>query len=156
MSDEFDDFARSLQEQIFEETKDAYGTVAFERWQNPRYMGAIDDPDGYARVTGPCNDTMEIFLRFKQGTVAEASFQTDGCGSSVVCGSFAAEMAIGKTPDEILDVTGDAILERLGGLPKEEEHCAFLAGETLQEALNNYMINQVKEMKGEIRDSCIP
>jgi len=69
---------------------------------------------------------------------------------------FAAEMAIGKTPDEILDVTGDAILERLGGLPKEEEHCAFLAGETLQEALNNYMINQVKEMKGEIRDSCIP
>ncbi len=88
MSDEFDDFARNLQEQIFEETKDAYGTVAFERWQNPRYMGAIDDPDGYARVTGPCNDTMEIFLRFKQGTVAEASFQTDGCGSSAVCGSF--------------------------------------------------------------------
>lgn len=145
MSDEFDDFASNLQEQIFEETKDAYGTVAFERWQNPRYMGALNDPDGYARVTGPCNDTMEIFLRFEQETVAEASFQTDGCGSSAVCGSFAAEMAHGKTPDELLDVTGEAILEKLGGLPKEEEHCAFLAGETLQEALSSYMMKQVKK-----------
>ena len=144
MSDEFDDFASNLQEQIFEETKDAYGTAAFERWLNPRYAGALSDPDGYARVTGPCNDTMEIFLRFEQDTVAEASFQTDGCGSSAVCGSFAAEMAHGKTPDELLDVTGEAILEKLGGLPKEEKHCAFLAGETLQEALSNYMKKQVK------------
>lgn len=153
MSDDFSDFARTLQKQIFDDTKDAYGTAAFERWLNPLYMGTLDHPDGYARVTGPCHDTMEIFLRFKMDRVTEASFQTDGCGSSAVCGSYAAEMAIGKTPDEILDVTGDAILERLGGLPKEEEHCAFLAGETLQEALNNYMINQAKEMKGGIRDS---
>ena len=144
MSDEFDDFASNLQEQIFEETKNTYGTAAFERWRNPLYMGAIDHPDGYARVTGPCNDTMEIFLRFEQDTVAEASFQTDGCGSSAVCGSFAAEMAHGKTPDDLLDVTGEAILEKLGGLPKEEEHCAFLAGETLQEALSSYMKKQVK------------
>jgi len=145
MSDNFDDFARNLQAQIFEETRGTYGVAAFERWLHPLYMGKIDRPDGYARVTGPCQDTMEIFLRFEDGKVAEASFQTDGCGSSAVCGSFAAEMALGKMPDELLDVTGEAILERLGGLPKEEEHCAFLAGETLQEALSNYMKLQVKK-----------
>jgi len=142
MSDEFDDFASKLQEQIFADTKEAYGTAAFERWLNPRYMGAINDPDGYARVTGPCNDTMEIFLRFRQERVTEASFQTDGCGSSAVCGSFAAEMAHGKTADELLDVTGETILKKLGGLPKEEQHCASLAGETLQEALHDYMVKQ--------------
>jgi nitrogen fixation NifU-like protein len=53
-------------------------------------------------------------------------------------------MAFGKTPDELLDVTGEAILEGLGGLPEEERHCAFLAGETLQEALGDYMIKVVK------------
>ena len=142
MTDDFDDFARNLQSQIFEETKQAYGTAAFERWLHPKYMGKIDLPDGYARVTGPCQDTMEIFLRFEDGRVIEASYQTDGCGSSAVCGSFAAEMALGKAPDELLDVTGDAILERLGGLPKEDEHCAQLAGETLQEALHDYMVKQ--------------
>jgi len=142
MSDNFDDFARSLQEQIFEETKDAYGAAAFERWLNPLYAGRMDHPDGYARVTGPCQDTMEIFLKFEDDKVAEASFQTDGCGSSAVCGSFAAEMALGKTPDELVDVTGETILKRLGGLPEEEQHCAFLAGDTLQEALHDYMVKQ--------------
>lgn len=151
MTDNLRNFTRTLQKQIFEETKMAYEMAAFERWRNPLYMGAMDNPDGYARVTGPCDDTMEIFLKFEKDRVVEASFQTDGCGSSAVCGSFAAEMAIGKTPDEILDVTGDAILERLGGLPKDEDHCAFLAGETLQEAIGNYMIKQIKTMKGGIR-----
>ena len=142
MGDDFDDFARNLQAQIFEETKQAYGAAAFDRWLHPKFMGKIEQPDGYARVTGPCQDTMEIFLRFEEGRVSDSSFQTDGCGSSAVCGSFAAEMARGKSPDELLEVTGDAILKRLGGLPKEDEHCAQLAGETLQEALHDYMVKQ--------------
>jgi nitrogen fixation NifU-like protein len=49
-------------------------------------------------------------------------------------------MAIGKNPDEILEITGEAILKKLGGLPEEDRHCAFLAAATLQEALNTYMI----------------
>ena len=142
MSDNLDDFVNKLQEQIYEDTKAAYGTAAFERWMNPQYGGTMETPDGYARVTGPCGDTMEIFLKFEGDRVKAASFQTDGCGSSAVCGSFAAEMAHEKTPDELVEVTGDAILERLGGLPEEERHCAFLAAETLQEALHDYMVRQ--------------
>jgi nitrogen fixation NifU-like protein len=140
MSDEFENFVDELQNQIFEETREAYGDVAFERWLHPLYVGSIENPDGYGRVHGSCGDTMEIFLRMDGDRVAEASFQTDGCGSSSVCGSFAAEMALGRTPDEILEITGDAITDKLGGLPKEDEHCAYLAAETLQEALNDYMI----------------
>ena len=85
---------------------------------------------------------MEIFLKFENHRVKESSFQSDGCGSSIVCGSFAAEMSLGKNPDELLEITGEAILEELGKLPKEDEHCASLAAETLQEALNDYMIKQ--------------
>jgi nitrogen fixation protein NifU and related proteins len=144
MSSELDDFVQDLQNRIYDETKEAYGDVAFERWLNPLYMGAIDNPDGYGRVTGSCGDTMQIFLKFENDRIKEASFQTDGCGSSAVCGSFAAEMAIGKNPDEIVEITGEAILEKLGGLPKEDEHCAFLSAESLQEALHEYMIKQTK------------
>ena len=127
---------------------DGYGVPAFERWLKPLYRGALDDPDGYARVTGPCGDTMEIFLRFDKDRIKEAAFETDGCGSSAVCGSFAAEMAFGRTPDELLAVTGEAILEKMGGAPEKEQHCAFLAGETLQEALSNYMIKITSAEKG--------
>ena len=142
---DLDGFAKTLQEKIFEDTKNAYGVAAFERWRNPLYQGEIDNPDGYARITGPCNDTMEIFLKFENDRVKEASFKTDGCGSSMVCGSFAAEMALNRTPDELLFVTGQDILEKLGGLPGEEQHCAFLAGETLQEALHDYMTKQQRK-----------
>ena len=142
MSNELDDFVQDLQGQIYEETRAAYGDVAFERWLNPLYMGTIDNPDGYVCVTGSCGDTMQVFLKFENDQVQEASFLTDGCGASAVCGSFAAELALRKNPDELVEITGDAILKILGGLPKEDEHCAFLAGETLQEALNEYMIKQ--------------
>jgi nitrogen fixation NifU-like protein len=147
MSSELDDFVQDLQNRIYDETREAYGDVAFERWQNPLYMGAMDNPDGYARVRGSCGDTMQIFLKFEKNRIKEASFLTDGCGSSAVCGSFAAEMALGKAPDEIVEITGEAILEKLGGLPEEDEHCAFLSAETLQEALNEYMIRQARKDK---------
>ena len=140
--DEFDDFVASIQEQINDETKAAYGQTAFERWQHPLYVGTINDPDGYARVRGTCGDTMEIFLKFEKGRVKDARFQTDGCGASTVCGSFAAELALGKDPDEITHISGEMINDLLGGLPEEEIHCAFLASETLQEALHAYMRKQ--------------
>ncbi|MCD6224293.1 MAG: iron-sulfur cluster assembly scaffold protein, partial [Deltaproteobacteria bacterium] len=62
MSKNLDAFVKDLQNQIFEETRAAYGDVAFQRWLKPLYMGAIDNPDGYGRVTGSCGDTIQIFL----------------------------------------------------------------------------------------------
>jgi len=140
MGKDLDDFVQDLQDQIYEETRAAYGEVAFERWLNPLYMGTIDNPDGYGCVTGSCGDTMQVFLKFENDRVQEASFLTDGCGASAVCGSFAAELALGKSPDELVDISGETILKILGGLPKEDGHCAYLAGGTLQEALTEYMI----------------
>lgn len=142
MTDRLDDFLKQLQDQIYEETRTAYGQKGFERWLNPLYRGAMENPDGYARITGSCGDTMQIFLRFENDRVKEATFQTDGCGSSTVCGSFAAELALGKNPDELAEVAGETILKILGGLPEEEQHCAYLAAETLQAALDHYMRNR--------------
>jgi nitrogen fixation NifU-like protein len=34
---------------------------------------------------------------------------------------------------------GKDVLETLGGLPEENEHCAYLAAETLREAVRNYL-----------------
>ena len=147
MSKVFDDFVEGLQDQIFQETRAVYGDIAFQRWLNPLYMGRLENPDGYGRITGSCGDTLEIFLNFENGNVKNASFQTDGCGSSTVCGSFAAEQSLGKSPDQILNITGDTILEKLEGLPEEDKHCALLSADALQEALNDYMIKKQKKIK---------
>ena len=144
MTDSLDDFIKGIQYQINEEMREAYGQVVFERWLKPRYLGIMENPDGYGHVAGSCGDRMEIFLRLEEDKVKDATFRTDGCGASVVCGSFAAELALGKTPDEVAEISGETILKVLGGLPEEDRHCAFLAADTLQEALDDYMRKQRK------------
>ena len=144
MSNKFDNFVQELQEQIFDETREEYGEVAYQRWRNPLYIGMLKDPDAHAIHKGTCGDTIEIFMKFKNGIVNEASFVTDGCGSSMVCGSFAAEMSMGKDPEQLFEITGETILEKLGGFPEKDRHCAFLAAETLHKAANDYIIKKNK------------
>jgi nitrogen fixation protein NifU and related proteins len=143
MNDALDAFVTGLQERIFDETRAAYGDAGFERWRNPRFRGPLDDADAIARITGNCGDTMEMYLRFEDGRVKAAAYCTDGCGSSMVCGSFAAEMAHGRTPEGLTDITGEAILEKIGRFPEADRHCAFLAAATIQEALTVYMRGKI-------------
>jgi nitrogen fixation NifU-like protein len=145
MSNALDDFVAQLQNRIFEETREAYGELGFQRWRTPLYRGGMPDADGHGRVTGRCGDTIDLFLKFEDDRVTRATFITDGCGSSTVCGSLAAELALGKNPDELAAVTGEKILEVLGRFPKEDEHCAFLAAESLQSALDDYMRKQIAQ-----------
>lgn len=137
-----DDFVNNLQEQVFDEAREAYGERGFQRWRNPRFHGRMPDADTHARVTGTCGDTMEIYLKFENNRVAQASYFTDGCASSAICGSFAAELALGKDPDALTDINGDRVLKTVGRLPREDRHCADLAAGAVQEALNNYMKQQ--------------
>jgi nitrogen fixation NifU-like protein len=137
--DHLDKFVDSLQEEIFDEAREAFGEKGFERWQNMRFNGKMDSADAFAALTGECGDTIEIYLKFAGSRVKEASFFTNGCASSALCGSFAAELAIGKDPDELTDINGDLVLKTIGKLPAEDFHCAGLAASTLQEALSSYM-----------------
>jgi nitrogen fixation NifU-like protein len=139
MTDGLDDFANRLQDEINEEVIRTYGKKVYERWRNPRFSGPIENPTGHGSITGSCGDTMEIFLCLKDGVVSEASYMTDGCGCSGVCGSVACELAINKRVERLSDITGETILEVLGGLPEDNVHCAFLAAETLQAALDTCM-----------------
>jgi nitrogen fixation NifU-like protein len=103
----------------------------------------MTDASSVGRITGPCGDTMEIYLRLDDDLIQEASFFTDGCGSSVACGSVAAELATGKKFDEACLIGGDTILEILNGLPEEENHCAYLAAEALQVAIHEWMLKKL-------------
>ena len=133
-----------LQKRIHSQIKDQFSEIAFDHFFKADNKGILADPDGYASLTGKCGDTIDIFLKFKDYRVIKASYQTNGCAWSNICGSLAAEMTLGKEPEEILEITGEAILEALGHLPENEIHCAFLAAESVQEALHDYMLKNTK------------
>jgi nitrogen fixation NifU-like protein len=149
-----DKFARELQEQIMEQIKKRYSETVIDHWQNPRNFEKIENPDGYASVKGPCGDTMEMFIKMKNDRISECGFQTDGCGTTIVCGSVATTLTQDKTFIEALaGVSADVILKRVGGLPASDVHCAELAAETLRRALADYLCQKQSPWKKRYRRS---
>lgn len=142
MSDKLDAFVQQMQSTIDESVQKDWGEAVYSRWKDLRHLGPLPQKDAAARLQGSCGDSMEIELAFNQGRVSQAAFQTDGCGPSQVCGSLAAELAHGKPPEELLDITGQTLLDILGGLPEEYTHCAYLAAATLHAAVDTYMQGQ--------------
>jgi len=89
----------------YEKAVKIYSELLVERGTNPRNYGAINHPDGYAKITGDCGDTVEMFLRVKNGKIEESKFSTDGCMFSIAACSVATEMAKGKTVPGCIGIT---------------------------------------------------
>lgn len=147
----FDDIVNELQDKINEETIEAYGQAGFERWRNPPHRGKPAKANYEGASTGSCGDTIRIFLHIEDDMVRDAGFATDGCGSSRISGSMAAELAVDKACEAIASITGETVLEGLGGpagLPEDDQHCAWLAANALHEAVGDYYKQIASHNKG--------
>lgn len=138
MPNDFEKAADELQALIMEDARKVYSEKVIERWLNPRNLGKVRNADGFAKIKGPCGDTMQISFKVKDGRLSKIKFMTDGCASSIAAGSMATELAQGKKLDEAAEINQQMILEALKGLPEESVHCALLASNTLKEAIKNY------------------
>ena len=116
-----------------------FSAVPMDHATNPRNHGPLKDFDAVARVTGPCGDTMQFWLSVRNGNVEKTSFITDGCGSSLACGSMATVLAEGKRVEDAAVMRQRDILDALGGFPPESEHCALLAAITLKAVCEEYL-----------------
>ncbi len=101
----------------------------------------IDQPDGEARITGNCGDTMEISFKFAGGKIDEVNHWSDGCAISQQCIASAALLTHGKTLEQLLEISMLDILNMVGHLPDTHLHCAQLAETTLHQAAKNYSAN---------------
>lgn len=111
---------------------------------NPRNYGSLEKPDGHAKIKGPCGDTMEMYLKISNDKVIEISYTTDGCMTSHAAGTAATVMAKGQPVRDCIKINQSSILEHLGGMPADSEHCALLAANTFHKALRDYAIGKKK------------
>jgi len=140
MAHEFDNSFRELQQSIMEDMRKVYSEKTIDHFLNPRNLGEIPTPDGFASITGLHGNTMEIYLKIKDGKVMNASFWTDGCGCSIASGSILTELAKGKRLSEAQKITQQDVVKALDGLPEDDLHCALLAANTLKEAIRDYLV----------------
>jgi nitrogen fixation NifU-like protein len=138
MSGDIDAFVDELQLEIIGEVREQYSQTVLDHWMKPRNFRRLEEATGHARITGPCGDTMELFVRVQDDHVGEVAFLTDGCMTTIVSASMAVELATGRTVAEARAIRQVDILKALGGLPEESEHCAKLAAMTLAAALDDH------------------
>ena len=138
MSVDIDELAKRLETQVLEDARDVFSETVIEYAYNPRNVGEISDADGVGRITGTCGDTVQIQIRVEDERIRESGFVTDGCGTSIACGSRLTEMITGKTIEGALAITSDDLLHSLDGLPEEYVHCSVLAVNVLREAIADY------------------
>ncbi|MGE5552006.1 MAG: Fe-S cluster assembly scaffold protein NifU [Bacteroidota bacterium] len=116
-----------------------YTDKVMDHFQNPRNVGEIQAPDGVGEVGNPvCGDIMKIYLKVKDDRIEDVKFKTFGCGAAIATSSMATEMVKGKTLDEALAVTREAVAEALGGLPPNKMHCSNLAADAVHKAIEDY------------------
>lgn len=102
----------------------------------PRNRWRLGNADVHVRYTGPCGDTMEIWLRLSGDRIAKATFDTDGCDATFACGSAVTTLVRDLPIEQAYSINQRAVLKFLGGLPEVFEHCALLAATTLRMALD--------------------
>ena len=129
-----------LTKEEFELLKDAgYSEKVIGLYRNKVNVGVIENPDVNLAYTGPCGDTMKLYLKINDDSfVEDAKFQYLGCPGAASSGSAITRIVKGKTLEEAKRITEQDILKELEGLPESKLHCPKLAVTTLQKAIAKY------------------
>lgn len=124
-----------------------YTEKVMDHFANPRNLGKMEDADGVGEVgNAKCGDIMKMYLKIDDNIITDVKFNTFGCGAAIATSSIATEMIKGKTVDEALELTNQAVVEALEGLPPAKLHCSVLAEEAVKAAIQDYWAKQEHKM----------
>jgi nitrogen fixation NifU-like protein len=134
-----------------------YSEKVKQHFMHPHNMGEMEGADGVGVVGNPvCGDVMKIFIKVRDGLIADISFQTFGCAAAIATSSMITDMARGRTLDEALKISRGDVADALDGLPKIKMHCSNLAADGLRAAIEDYRKRQRGETSpdGTSADPC--
>ena len=138
--DRLDAYAKKLEEMIKEEAKMQYNDYIVDLFYDPKNWGKPPDEEISVSEShkGTCNDTVEFYLKIRDGIIEKANFTTDGCGATVATASQVTMLIEGKPLEYAEKLDSKVIDDALGGLPEDHKHCALLTATTLLNAIQKY------------------
>jgi NifU-like protein involved in Fe-S cluster formation len=113
-----------------------YAPVLRAHAMDPKNRGRVDNANAFGESSyPPCGDLFKLSLRVEDGRIAEAGFETQGCGPLIALGSLATEAIRGLTVEEALSRDGFYWDKAAGGLPAAKRHAILLFLDSLHQAL---------------------
>lgn len=83
-----------------------YREVILDHYRNPRRRGVLTGDHVHADGENPsCGDEFALDVAVKDGVIEDAAIEGQGCSISQASGSMMADTIVGKTLDEVRDLS---------------------------------------------------
>lgn len=115
-----------------------YSPKAVDYYLEQKDMGSLPNADQVSELTGPCGDTMKIFLKIEDDVIQDAKVQVLGCPAAMASAMAAMATIKGMTIHEAEQLKDADVFKLLEDLPDQKQHCIRLSIKTLQKALDDY------------------
>ena len=116
-----------------------YTKEVIKHFLKPQNAGKMEDADAEGTIGDPnCGDSLIIYIKVREGIISDISFMVFGCPASIATSSMITVLAKGKTLEEALLITDDDVVNALGGLTEEKQHCSNLGVDALRLAIFNF------------------
>jgi nitrogen fixation protein NifU and related proteins len=113
---------------------DMYREIILDHAQNPHHPGVLDPADVDHEEHNPlCGDRLRLTLRLDENQrITQIAWDGEGCAISQATASMLGDEIVGKTLDDIRQITKDDIFELVGiPLTINRVKCALLSLKTL-------------------------
>jgi NifU-like protein involved in Fe-S cluster formation len=115
-----------------------YSKQVADHIANPRNVGEVTDPTGVGDVTNQvCMDRIKLSIKVTGGILTEAKFKANGCPPTIAAASMLTELIVGHPVARAQSLSRADITTALGRLPAAKTHCAMLAIDALEMALQH-------------------
>jgi nitrogen fixation NifU-like protein len=118
--------------------------LILDHYEHPRHYGALDAPTFTAEgVNAGCGDVIRIFVRLDAADrVAAIAFEGEGCTFSQAGASVLAEMAHGRSLDDLLAMDESALAGAMGReIVQARLPCVSLGLRVLKSGARTYLEN---------------
>ncbi len=107
----------------------------------------VGPPHGRGQCTGECGDSIEVQLLLAGDSIDRAAFRCDGCMSTAVAATAVTELVRGVPLRDALQLTAPMVIDHVGGLGEDHEHCAVIAVNALHSAVTDALRNRNEPWK---------
>lgn len=116
-----------------------YNDIVLDHLSDPRNVGVIENADGIGHIGNTADgDKITVYIKVENNEIANIKIKVFGCGAAIAAASMMTELAMGKTLDEALKISNEAVAEALGGLPEHKLLCSNIAATALHNAVRDY------------------
>jgi len=107
----------------------------------------VGPPHGRGQCIGECGDSIEVQLLLAGDNIDRAAFRCDGCMSTAVAATAVTELVRGISLRDALQLTAPMVIDHVGGLGEQHEHCAIIAVNALHSAVTDALRNRNEPWK---------